>query len=276
MTHAAFRKLVLSWYHKHGRHDLAWRRTRDPYRILVSEIMLQQTQVDRVRTKYKEFLVAFPTVGALAKAPSSKVLRVWRGLGYNRRALNLQRAVQSIIRDHGGKVPREARALKALPGIGPYTARAVRVFAWNAHEVVIETNIRRIYIHYFFADKDEVSDKQLLPIIEKTIPRKNAREWYWALMDYGAGALKGIENPNRKSKHYTRQSKFEGSQRYARAKLLDFVLARSKSTTLAAIKTYMARDPHLEGWRDRATSILAMLAAEGFIERTKNGWRAKR
>ncbi|MSR76528.1 MAG: A/G-specific adenine glycosylase, partial [Candidatus Ryanbacteria bacterium] len=268
-------KLVLGWYRKHGRHNLPWRSTHDPYRILVSEIMLQQTQVDRVCAKYKEFLAAFPTVGALAKAPPRKVLQVWKGLGYNRRALNLQRAAQSIVRDHGGKVPRTADALESLPGIGPYTARAVRVFAWNEREAVIETNIRRIYIHYFFADKDEISDKQLLPIIEKTMLRQNPREWYWALMDYGAGALKGVENPNRRSKHYVRQSKFEGSQRYARAKLLDFVLQGRASVTLIAIKTHMARDSHLADWRERATSILAMLVAEGFIERTKNGWRAK-
>jgi len=238
--------------------------------------MLQQTQVDRVRVKYKEFLTVFPTVSVLAKAPTVKLLRVWKGLGYNRRALNLQRAARIIVEKHKGKVPRAESALKALPGVGPYTARAVRTFAWGEREVVIETNIRRVYIHHFFADKKDISDRQLLPIIEKTMPRQNAREWYWALMDYGALALKGIENPNRKSKHYARQSKFEGSQRYARAKLLDFVLAESKSSTLANIKASMARDPHLVEWQDRATSILAMLAAEGFIERTKNGWRAKR
>ncbi len=278
MIYAIFQKQILGWYHVHGRHDLPWRRTRDPYHILVSEIMLQQTQVDRVRSKYLEFLKTFPNIETLAKAPTAKLLRMWKGLGYNRRALNLQRAAQNIMREYGGKVPRTADALESLPGVGPYTARAVRVFAWNAREVVIETNIRRVYIHYFFPAKGRqgIHDRQLLPVIEKTMPRQNAREWYWALMDYGAGAFKGSENPNRHSKHYARQSRFLGSQRYARAKLLDFVLAGSKNVTPAVIQTYMARDPHLADWQVRATSILAMLAAEGFIERTKNGWRAGR
>ncbi|MEK7649904.1 MAG: A/G-specific adenine glycosylase [Patescibacteria group bacterium] len=276
MTHAAFRKKVLTWYRAYGRHDLPWRHTRDPYRILVSEIMLQQTQVDRVREKYGEFLRAFPSMRKLAKSTPASVVRVWKGLGYNRRALNLRRAALAITQQHAGHLPQDIATLESLPGIGPYTARAVRVFVWNRREVVLETNIRRVYLHYFFPGRRSVRDSEIEEMIERTLPARNAREWYWALMDYGARALKGIENPNRRSRHYARQSRFEGSQRYARAKLLDFILARRTSAPLPIIKAYMMQDPYLSQWRDRVLEILAMLAADGFIERTKNGWRAQR
>ncbi|MBI2625725.1 A/G-specific adenine glycosylase, partial [Candidatus Parcubacteria bacterium] len=145
-----FRKLIWSWYRRNGRHDLPWRTTRDPYRILVSEIMLQQTQAGRVIPAYRAFTSAFPTVRALARAPLARVLRVWQGLGYNRRALHLKRLAETVIREHGGRLPADPSLLRKLPGVGPATAGAVAVFAFNARAAFLETNIRRVYLHFFF------------------------------------------------------------------------------------------------------------------------------
>src|SRR3989338_7324816 len=140
-----FRSTVWKYWKEHGRHDLPWRLTHDPYRILVSEVMLQQTQVPRVIEKYKEFLKKFPTVRALAKASLSDVLKVWSGLGYNRRGKYLHDAAKEIVAV--GNI-REALA-SSLPGVGPYTRAAVRVFAFNEPDILIETNIRAAYIHHF-------------------------------------------------------------------------------------------------------------------------------
>ena len=145
-----FRQQVWNHYRKNGRTYLPWRRTTDPYKILVSEIMLQQTQVPRVIEKYEEFLKAFPNIRALSKAPLSDVLRLWNGMGYNRRAKFLREAAKIIVERHGGRVPRDAAALRKLPSIGPYTASAVRVFAFKEPDVLIETNIRAAFIHHFF------------------------------------------------------------------------------------------------------------------------------
>ena len=147
----AFKKKIKLFYRSQGR-DLPWRSTRDPYRILVSEIMLQQTQVERVRTFYEKFIKEFPNFVALSRARRSEVLGIWQGLGYNRRALALHKLARIVVRDHGGKLPRERMALDALPGIGPYTAGAIRAFTWNESEIFIETNIRRVFIHFFFGN----------------------------------------------------------------------------------------------------------------------------
>ncbi|MEK7122338.1 MAG: A/G-specific adenine glycosylase [Patescibacteria group bacterium] len=252
---------------------MPWRRTENPYRILVSEVMLQQTQVDRVVGYYRAFLKSFPTARALAGASPADVLRVWKGLGYNRRALNLQRAAQMIVRDFCGRFPRDVIQIEKLPGVGPYTARAVCVFAFNQPQVLIETNVRRVFI-YFFGNRNDISDKELLPIIERALYRKNYRMWYNALMDYGALALGHIENPNRKSRHYTKQSRFEGSRRYARAKILDYLLQHS-SGTLIGLQRFFENDPHLKEYRPSLESLLATLAAEGFIARKGRGWMLK-
>lgn len=214
-----FKVAVWSHYRSQGRHDLPWRRTRDPYRILVSELMLQQTQVQRVVEKYGEFLRLFPTVHVLAQARLSEVLRVWSGLGYNRRAKYLHDAARSIDADYAGSV-KDATASKKLPGVGPYTRAAVRVFAWNEPHTLIETNVRAAYIYHFFPTEDAVYDKDLVPFIEAAASGEDPREWHWALMDYGSYIKKLHKNPARKSRSYVRQSKFEGSLRQVRGAIL--------------------------------------------------------
>jgi A/G-specific adenine glycosylase len=229
-----FHTLITDFYHVHGR-LFPWRKTNDPYAILVSEVMLQQTQTERVVAKYKEWISLFPDTAALAASPLPCVITAWNGLGYNRRARFLQDACKKIITCHDGIFPSDAATLETLPGIGPYTARAVSVFAFNKPEVFIETNIRSVFIYTFFRDTTEpVSDKQLLPFIEQTLDRINPREWYYALMDYGAMLKKEYGNPSRKSTLYTKQSKFSGSTRQARGAVLR-CLSKQKQMTAAKI-----------------------------------------
>jgi A/G-specific adenine glycosylase len=212
------------YWKKNGRHDLPWRLTSDPYRIMVSEVMLQQTQVPRVLQKYNEFLKKFPTVRSLAKAQLKEVLKVWSGLGYNRRGKYLHDAAKLIVQKHRGKVPQDFAALRALPGMGPYTASSIRVFAFDLPDILIETNVRAVYIHHFFADKKAVSDEQIIPLAHEAAtgnpPAGGPREWHWALMDYGVHLKKLHKNPARRSRHYVRQSKFEGSLRQIRGAIL--------------------------------------------------------
>jgi len=197
MTTKAFQKVIWRFFAQNGR-DLPWRRTKNPYKILVSEIMLQQTQVERVIPKYAEWLARFPTAATLATAARATVLTTWRGLGYNRRALALKRAAESIVAR--GKFPREVAEILELPGVGPYTAGAIAAFAFNEPVVMIETNIRTVFIHHFFSDQKNVRDSELLPLIEKTLPRLKPREWYWALMDYGSHLKKEVGNLGRQSR----------------------------------------------------------------------------
>ncbi len=218
--------VVRSHYAMHRRSHLPWRQTKDPYKILVSEVMLQQTQVARVCPKYKLFIKKFPTAEALAHAPLSEVLLVWSGLGYNRRAKMLQSAARVITQEHGGIFPKRAVDLEALPGIGHYTARAVAIFAFNKPEVCIETNIRTVFTHFYFPKKKIVSDKEIFPYIERDLQQSklHPRDFYAALMDYGSFLKKSGVRLNSKSKHYAKQSKFEGSTRQMRAAKLRALL----------------------------------------------------
>ncbi len=222
---SAFRKTVYDYYKRHGR-DLPWRETIDSYRILVSEVMLQQTQAPRVLQKYGEFLDRFPDVAALAAASLSHVLSAWQGLGYNRRALMLKQAAERIVAHQGGVVPRNVEALVSLPGIGPATARAVMVFAFNEPVILIETNIRAVFIHHFFTGEEPIPDSALIPLIEKTLDRKNPRKWYNALMDYGTFLKRAHANPARRSAHHQRQSPFEGSVRQIRGAVIRLILEK--------------------------------------------------
>lgn len=221
--------------------------------------MLQQTQVDRVVPKYRAFLAAFPTVRSLARALPRDVLRLWQGLGYNRRALYLHRAAQEIVRAHKGRVPSEKSVLEALPGIGSYTAGAICAFAFNTPVVCIETNIRRVYLHHFFAQQVNVSDARLMPYIEATLDRTRPREWYWALMDYGATLPKVLKhNPNRRSRQYAKQSSFEGSDRKLRGAIVRFSLAGKRMTLSALSQELKASTP-------RIVRIVRQLRKEGFL-----------
>ncbi|MEK7098699.1 MAG: A/G-specific adenine glycosylase [Patescibacteria group bacterium] len=228
MSKLVFTKKVLDYYRAHGRHNLPWRKSTDPYEILVSEIMLQQTQVDRVVPYFKRFIAKFPTVQAISRAPLEMVLREWSGLGYNRRAKLLRECAKEIVEKHRGKVPKDFAALVALPAIGPYTAGAIRAFAFNEKEIFIETNIRAALIHHCFPKSKKVPDTKLTPILKDCLVHtKSAREWYSALMDYGAHIKKTTENPSRRSKHHTRQSPFEGSLRQYRGIILRRLLKGS-------------------------------------------------
>jgi len=220
---ADFRRKVYCNYSEYGR-DLPWRRTHDPYRILVSEIMLQQTQVERVIEKYERFVTAFPDFRALARARFRDVLLEWQGLGYNRRALALQHIAQRVVAEFGGQLPDSQDDLRAFSGIGPATAGALTAFAFNRPVVFIETNIRRVFIHFFFARKAGVHDREILPLVEQTLDSGRVREWYYALMDYGAMLNKLEQNPNRRSAHYHRQAAFHNSDRQIRGLILKLLL----------------------------------------------------
>ena len=218
-TVAEFQSMILDFYRQEGR-SFPWRETRDPYAILVSELMLQQTQTERVVPKYLAWLEAFPTAADLAAAPFPQVLAAWSGLGYNRRAGYLQSACRQVVQEFGGVFPSTAKELQRLKGVGAYTAGAVAAFAFNRPEVFIETNIRSVYLFFFYPDQEKVSDAQLMPLIETTLYRSDPRLWYYALMDYGAALKKSTANPNRQSRHYSRQSRFEGSLRQARGAIV--------------------------------------------------------
>ena len=259
-TVTAFRKLVYAAYRKGSRNDLPWRQTRDPYRIMVSEIMLQQTQVARVRAKYEEFLAAFPDVAALAVAPLQEVLARWQGLGYNRRGMALKRAAEGVMERFGGMVPVTPQELRTLPGIGPYTAGAIAAFACDRPEVFIETNIRTVFLHLFFHDQQGVADREILPLVEATLDRDNPREWYYALMDYGVMIKQETANPGRRSAHHVRQSPFKGSNREVRSLILKVILAKGAVTERELIAG-------LAGDEERVKKNLADLEREGFIVR---------
>jgi A/G-specific adenine glycosylase len=211
---------VQQFYTEHGRHTLPWRKTHNPYRILVSEIMLQQTQVERVIPKYQNFLKLFPTVEVLAAASLGQVLVAWQGLGYNRRAKMLHACAQVVVNDLGGIWPKTHSGLLALPGVGPYTASAVLAFAFNVPTPLIETNVRTVYIHHFFPNETNVLDSALLPIIERTLDKENPRIWYASLMDYGSYLKATVGNKSRASKHHVKQSTFAGSNRQIRGAII--------------------------------------------------------
>ncbi|MBN2416343.1 A/G-specific adenine glycosylase [bacterium] len=257
---AAFQRLVLEWYRRHSKH-YPWRETGDPYAILVSEYMLQQTQADRVAEKFREFMTAFPALADLAGADTVSLIARWKGLGYNRRALYLQRAAAEIITSHGGKVPQDPEVLITLPGIGRYTSRSIPVFAFNRPEVLIETNIRTVYIHHFFQDGDSVSDAEIEPLVARTIWTKDPHTWYSALMDYGSHLKKTIKDITARSSAYKKQSPFKGSDRQIRGRILAMILDHG-ACTFADLTAGTGTDP------ERLKRIIDGMEREGFLTRT--------
>lgn len=249
--------------------DLPWRNIADPYAVLVSEVMLQQTQVSRVKRYWSRWMELFPTVDALAAADTATVLEMWQGLGYNRRALALKRACEACSADNGGLLPRTVDELVKLPGIGPATAAGVVSFAYDEPSVYIETNVRSVFLHELFPDREEVSDKQLVPYVADTCPNQGARAWYYALLDFGAHLKSQIANPSRRSKHYARQSKFEGSRREKRSFLLKQVLAAPDGIELEELAARL--DEHEQQAkrsavdRDLFEAIVSELIDEGFF-----------
>ncbi|MDR1374947.1 MAG: A/G-specific adenine glycosylase [Treponema sp.] len=229
MDTAEFRAAVYANYKRAGR-SFPWRRQLSPWGVLVSEFMLQQTQTDRVVPYWERWLKRWPAPADLAAASLEETLREWSGLGYNRRGKNLKECARIIAERHGGAVPQTPEDLLPLPGIGAYTAGAVACFAYNYPSVFIETNIRAAVIHFFFQNAGGITDAALFPVLEASLDQENPRQWYWALMDYGAALKKITLNPSRKSAHYARQSKFEGSFRQLRGALIRSLVSLGPAT----------------------------------------------
>lgn len=253
-----FRKKIYDYYGIHGR-DLPWRRTFDPYRIFVSEMMLQQTQVERVRGKYEEFTYLFPSFAELAESSLKDVLLAWQGLGYNRRAQALFNSARIVSERYGGCLPATIEELTGLPGIGRATASAILCFAFQKPVPFIETNIRRVYIDHFFEGRETVRDKEILPLVEETLDRASPRRWYYALMDYGSKLGRGETNVNRRSAHYRRQTPFRDSDRRIRGEVVRLLLAdESLSVTELTTGTGVCVE--------RLLPILASMEREGLVK----------
>lgn len=263
MDFTEFNETLWGFYAQAGRHDLPWRLpvlngSFDPYKILVSELMLQQTQVGRVIPKFHEFLMKFPTIQDLSKAPLGDVLTAWSGLGYNRRAKFLWQAAQSVTQDFNGTFPQTISELITLPGVGKNTAGAIVAYAFNQPAVFVETNVRTVYIHHFFSDHSDVPDAAILELVAQTLDQENPREFYWALMDYGSHLKRTVGNLNRYSKTYAKQSKFEGSRRQIRGQVLKLLAAQSYTFDQL---TEQLQDERLE-------AVLGDLVSEGLITKT--------
>jgi len=258
---------VWAYYRRSGRR-FPWRETTDPYAILVSEVMLQQTQTDRVVPKYLDFLARFPRIEDLASAPTAEVLRAWQGLGYNRRALALQGAVRTIVARHDGIVPDDPCILEQLPGVGAYTARAVALFGYGRPSTFIETNIRAVFIHTFFPYRRGVKDGEIAPLISVALPRRRVREWYYALMDYGAWLKRRHRDLTARSAHYVRQGRFEGSRRQIRGAISRLIVAEGAVTRAAVERALGDRGVEID-------TALRALEEEVFIEQVGSRYRCK-
>ena len=252
-----FRRTIYSYYRK-NRRDFPWRQTSDPYHILVSEIMLQQTQTSRVQGKFEEFIREFPDFESLAESPMRKILQCWQGLGYNRRALALHKTAQIVIKDFNGMLPHSTDALEKLPGIGTYTASAIIALAYNHPSAFIETNIRAVYLHFFFSGQNSVPDRKIMDIVKQTVDVSHPREWYYALFDYGA-MLKQKVNLSNKSAHYRKQSPFKGSNREVRSKIIKLLLSHPFLSEREIIENLNLSPGHIK-------EILTGLQKEGFIK----------
>lgn len=281
---AEFRRRVL----ERGRElyrDLPWRRTRDPYAIWVSEVMLQQTQVTRVDGRWQRWLERFPSPSALAAADVADVLEEWQGMGYNRRALSLRAAAQAVA-DGGGTIPSDEAALVALPGIGPATAAGIRAFAFDLPATYLETNVRTVFLHELFPNATDVPDSVLVPLVRETCPpdasdpADDPRTWYYALLDYGAHLKRTLPNPGRRSRAHVRQSRFEGSHRQKRAEVVRLLLdAHQAGEGLTADQAIdgIARLERAAGRPEpdhaEVLAILDELVGEGFCAPTDGTWR---
>jgi A/G-specific adenine glycosylase len=282
-----FQKTVLNYYAQHGRHDLPWRQPEpggsvNAYKILVSELMLQQTQVPRVIPKYQEFISLFPTVQSLAIVPLGQVIAAWSGLGYNRRAKYLHDAAQQIVQNHNGQVPNSIAELVKLPGVGHNTAGAVMAYAYNQPAVFIETNVRTVFIYHFFRDQKDIPDKRILHLVAQTLPEgkeqpkmrihsapgamrktiglSHYRLWYWALMDYGSFLKQSQGNLSKLSKSYVKQSAFHGSRRQLRGQVL-----RDLAVKPTNLQHFTISD-------ERLPEVLQQLEMEGLIQQNKGSY----
>jgi A/G-specific adenine glycosylase len=289
-----FQEFIFQKGHEHSR-DMPWRRDTRPYYVLVSELMLQQTQVERVIPKFEAFVAAFPDEKTLARAPLADVLTLWSGLGYNRRAKFLHDAAKEIVRL--GTFPTAAPELMTLPGVGKNTAGAIMAYAYNQPSYFIETNVRTVYIHHFFADADLVDDKKIMALLQKTVPTGEGKEqperrihsapgamngvpaksvsrggvgktvglsygpkaFYWALMDYGSWLKRQGVVRNSRSAHYKKQSPLVGSVREVRGAIIK-QLASGDMTEAKLRRTVVADD--------RFEPALSGLVRDGLVMRT--------
>jgi len=253
----SFQTTIWKHYASHKR-EMLWRGEKDPYKVLVSEIMLQQTQVTRVTEKYVEFIQKFSNFKKLSNASLSDVLSVWSGLGYNRRGKFLHDLSKIVVREYKGKLPSTEHELVSLPGIGRGTAGSIQAFAFNIPSTFIETNIRRVYIHFFFQKKQSVLDRDILELVKCTVDTKNPREWYYALMDYGAYLKTLAVNPNTQSKQYIKQSKFVGSNREVRGAILKYI-TKNKQEHIKKIRKVLGFE------KQRFDTALATLIQESVL-----------
>lgn len=266
----SFQKKVWNFYVVYGRHNLLWRPPQlkvkngkiDMYAIMVSEIMLQQTQVSRVLPKFEMWMKQFPNIEALARASRKDVLMLWQGLGYTRRAKFLHEAAQKIAKDG---VPKNTEELENLPGIGHYTARAIATFAWNQSHAFVETNIRTVYINHFFKNKEVIVDGDILNLVEQTLDADEPREWMYAIMDYGSYLKSQGKAHNARAKSFTRQSKFKGSVREVRGSIMKFFATKSTLTTKDVQEFEKLFD------NDRVEKALKGLIKDGLIVEIKKG-----
>ncbi len=269
---AAFRREVWAFYQR-GRRSFPWRETSDPYAILVSEFMLQQTQVQRVLTAYPSFVERFPSLPALAEASLEQVLEQWGRLGYSRRALHLRRAARHTLDHYGGVLPGTAQELQTLPGVGPATAAAVAAFAFGEPTVLLETNIRSAFIHHFFPGHDLVPDTALRPLVAEAVDHHNPRDWYYALMDLGAFLKRVDRGLTRRAAAYRAQSAFAGSRRALRAAVVREVLeglgGRPQLEALCA-----EGEGRLAAYTpEMLAGVLEELEREGFLRAEGAGYR---
>lgn len=263
--------------------DFIWRQTRDPYEILVSEVMLQQTQTARVEGYYPRWLKRFPTVDALAAAPLADVLASWQGLGYNRRARMLKEACEACSRRWDGALPEDKAALLSLPGIGPATAAGVRVFAYGVPDRYLETNVRAVFLHELFSGIEDVPDRAIVPLVDATCDQADPRRWYYDLMDYGSYLKKTVPNPSRASRHHAVQSAFEGSRRQKRSFILRACLecAEMPTDALSGLTTEQVAE-RLDAFErsqgrpgiteTRAVELCESLRADGMLAEDDGFW----
>jgi A/G-specific adenine glycosylase len=242
--------------------DMPWRTDTRPYYVLVSELMLQQTQVARVISKFNDFIERFPNEASLASADLSDVLKMWQGLGYNRRAKFLHDAAKLITLNHGGTFPTVRGDLLCLPGVGKNTCGAIEAYAFNRPALFIETNVRTVYIHHFFSDVSDVHDRSIMEKLAATIDHNHPRQFYWALMDYGtflkASGVRNVAN----SKHYKKQSKLEGSLRQMRGSIIRILT--TGPLTEAKLRSAVKADERFE-------PALQSLLRDGLVSKSASG-----
>ena len=257
----SFQEKILNWWEENKR-NFPWRETTDPYYIMVSEIMLQQTQAPRVVQKYLDFINKYSTIRGLANTSQSELLSLWSGLGYNRRALWLQEAARILLELE--EFPQTPKELQELKGIGPYSARSILIFAFNKDIATVDTNIRRILIAEGFAEEN-TSEKDLLRIAEQLLPKSRSRDWHNALMDYGSMVLTASKTG---IKPTSQQNRFKGSEREKRGKILKFLLAK-KSATIATLSKIVNAS------KEQVEPILDKMIKDGLIVKIKEKYKVE-